>query len=273
MKKIPKVLTIAGSDSGGGAGIQADLKTMLANDVYGMSAITALTAQNTLGISGILEVTPDMLQKQMDAVFEDLRPDAVKIGMTASAKLISVIIDRLRFYQAKNIVLDTVLASTSGTTLNHSQEALKNLIRICDLMTPNIPETEILSGMTIRSEQDMEQAVLKLHKEFGCAVLCKGGHSQTHANDVLYTQDDGLIWYRQERIANPNTHGTGCTLSSAIACGLAKGLSLAQSVADAKKFMTKILTSDLDLGHGNGSLDHGFAIRKQHSDFQVSEND
>ncbi|MDE6088087.1 MAG: bifunctional hydroxymethylpyrimidine kinase/phosphomethylpyrimidine kinase [Oscillospiraceae bacterium] len=264
---MPKVLTIAGSDSGGGAGIQADLKTILVSHVYGMSAVTAITAQNTLGISGILEVTPDILQKQIDAVFEDLRPDAIKIGMTASAKLISVIIDRLRFYQAENIVLDTVLASTSGTALNHSQDALKNLIRICDLITPNIPETEILSGMTIRSEQDMERAILKLHKEFGCAVLCKGGHSETHANDVLYTPDAGMIWYRQERIVNSNTHGTGCTLSSAVACGLAKGLSLSESVADAKKLITKILTSDLDLGRGNGPLDHGFAMHQKKFEF------
>lgn len=259
--EIPKVLTIAGSDSGGGAGIQADLKTMLVHDVYGMSAITAITAQNTLGISGILEVTPDILQKQIDAVFEDLRPDAVKIGMTASGDLISVILDRLQFYQAKNIVLDTVLASTSGTTLNHAQDALKKLIRICDLITPNIPETEILSGMTIRSGRDMERAAMKLQKEYGCAVLCKGGHSELYADDVLCMPDAGIIWYRQKRIINPNTHGTGCTLSSAIACGLAKGLSLPESVADAKKFMTKILTSHLNLGHGNGALDHGLIIR------------
>ncbi|MDE5753356.1 MAG: hydroxymethylpyrimidine/phosphomethylpyrimidine kinase, partial [Oscillospiraceae bacterium] len=157
MKKLPKVLTIAGSDSGGGAGIQADLKTMLANGVFGMSAITAVTAQNTLGISGIMEVTPEILQKQIDAVFEDLYPDAVKIGMTVSEELISVIIDRLHDYQAKNIVLDTVLASTSGTKLNHSLDALKQLMKLCDLITPNIPETEILSGMAIHSEQDMEQ--------------------------------------------------------------------------------------------------------------------
>lgn len=260
MKNFPKVLTIAGSDSGGGAGIQADLKTMLANGVYGMSAITAITAQNTLGISSIMEVTPEILQKQIDAVFQDLYPDAVKIGMTASEELISVIIDRLHYYHAKNIVLDTVLASTSGTELNYSLNALKQLMKICDLITPNIPETEILSGIEIHSEQDMEYAVKKLQEKFHCAVLCKGGHSRLHANDLLYTPDTGMIWFRQERIANPNTHGTGCTLSSAIACGLAKGNSLPDAVKNAKIFLTNTLTSNLNLGQGNGPLDHGFAL-------------
>lgn len=238
---------------------------MLAFDVYGMSAITAITAQNTLGISGMLAVPPDLLRQQINAVFEDLPPDAVKIGMTASDALVGVILDRLQCYQAKHIVLDTVLASTSGTTLSEmkNSENLKNLLKICELITPNLPEAEILSGISIRSRQDMEQASRLLQRTYGCAVLCKGGHSKTHADDVLCTAEGEIFWYRQEKLANPNTHGTGCTLSSAIACGLAKGDSLRDAIAEAKAYMTEILQSDLDLGQGNGSLDHGFRARRK----------
>lgn len=265
---MKKVLTIAGSDSGGGAGIQADLKTMLANGVFGMSAVTALTAQNTLGITDIMEVTPDFLQQQIDAVFTDMRPDAVKIGMTASEHLIAVIAERLQYYHAENIVLDTVLASTSGTELNYSLTALKKLLLpIADLITPNIPETEILAEMPVRTEQDMLKASEKLSKQFHCAVLCKGGHSASQeCNDVLYYQHQAY-WFRSEKIQNPNTHGTGCTLSSAIASNLAKGFSMPESVARAKHYLTCALSDCLDLGHGNGPLHHGFAISNEFTEY------
>lgn len=253
-------LTIAGSDSSGGAGIQADLKTMLACGVYGMSAITALTAQNTMGVRSILEVDANFLGDQIDSVFEDIVPDAVKIGMVSSANLISVIAKRLRQYEAKNIVVDPVMVATSGSKLIKSEaiECLgEKFLPIARVVTPNIPEAQVLTGMEIACEKDMEEAAKRISRQYGCAVLLKGGHSINDANDVLYEEGE-IIWFKGEKIQNPNTHGTGCTLSSAIASGLAKGLSLEDSIREAKDYITGALRAMLDLGKGSGPLHHGF---------------
>ena len=254
-------LSIAGSDSSGGAGIQADLKTMTLNGVFAMSAVTALTAQNTTGVRAIMEVTPEFLRQQIDAVFEDIRPDAVKIGMVSSAGLIEAIAERLTFYGAQNVVVDPVMVATSGSSLLESGavRALKELLLpLAAVATPNIPEAETLSGMTIRSERDMETAARAIGEELGCAVLVKGGHSVSDANDLLWTVE-GTRWFRGRRIQNPNTHGTGCTLSSAIAANLAKGCAMDEAVGRAKEYISGALAAMLDLGHGRGPMDHAFA--------------
>lgn len=252
------VLSIAGSDCVGGAGIQADIKTMTVNGVYAMSAITALTAQNTLGVRSIENVSADFLKQQLDAVFEDIFPEAVKIGMIPSAELVSTVADSLKKYKAVNIVTDPVMVATSGATLvkNEAVEALtKELFPISTLITPNIPEAEALSGMVIKNSADMEFAAKKLGDRYGCAVLVKGGHSVNDANDVLF--DDGKIkWFKAQRTENPNTHGTGCTLSSAIASELAKGNDIEKSVCLAKEYITKALMAGLDIGKGKGPLMH-----------------
>ena len=256
-------LTIAGSDSSGGAGIQADLKTMTMNGVFGMSAITALTAQNTTGVQGILEVPPAFLAQQLDAVFTDIRPDAVKIGMVSSPALIETIGERLRFYGAQNIVLDPVMMATSGARLIQP-EAVETLERVLLPMalvaTPNIPEAELLSGMTIGGRSAMEQAARRIGERYGCAVLLKGGHSVQDANDLLYAGGQ-LHWFAGRRIANPNTHGTGCTLSSAIAANLAKGYPLAVAVGRAKEYLTGALAAMLDLGQGSGPMNHAWTLQ------------
>ena len=255
-------LSIAGSDSSGGAGIQADIKTMLANGVFAMTAITALTAQNTTGVRDILEATPAFLGEQIDAVFEDIRPDAVKIGMVSSTQLIEVIAQRLTFHQAKNIVVDPVMVATSGSELMRTDAVAalqEKLIPLAAVVTPNIPEAQILSGMTIRDAADMERAARAIGDSCGCAVLLKGGHSVSDADDLLYA-DGSVQWFRGRRIPNPNTHGTGCTLSSAIAANLAKGFSLDQSVRRAKEYISSALGAMLDLGIGSGPMDHGFDI-------------
>ncbi|MGN0686781.1 MAG: bifunctional hydroxymethylpyrimidine kinase/phosphomethylpyrimidine kinase [Oscillospiraceae bacterium] len=258
-------LTIAGSDSSGGAGIQADIKTMTANGVYAMSAVTALTAQNTLGVTAISAVSPDFLQKQLDAVFTDIFPDAVKVGMTATAELIGVIAERLSFYKAVNVVVDPVMVATSGARLI-SEDAVaaltEKLLPAAAVVTPNIPEAEILSGMHISNAEDMLAAARCISEGFGCAVLLKGGHSVNDANDLLYA-DGGYRWYNGERIDNPNTHGTGCTLSSAIAAGLAKGYDMAEAVRLAKEYISGALSFMLDLGKGSGPMNHGFDINSR----------
>lgn len=251
-------LTIAGSDCSGGAGIQADIKTMSAYDVYAMSAITALTAQNTMGVSGIMEVTSAFLEQQLDSIFTDIFPDAVKIGMVSSEKLILSIAKKLVFYKAKNIVVDPVMVSTSGSRLI-SEEAISVLkdflFPLASVLTPNIPEAEVIAQMQIDSKEDMIQAARKISDAYGCPVLCKGGHSFADADDLLY--EDGVItWIAGRRINNPNTHGTGCTLSSAIASNLAKGLSLVEAVKDAKEYVTKAIEANLNLGRGRGPLNH-----------------
>ena len=256
-------LTIAGSDSSGGAGIQADIKTMTANGVYAMSAITALTAQNTTGVYGILEVTPEFLANQLDCIFTDIRPDAVKTGMVSSSALIEVITQKLTQYKAKNLVIDPVMVATSGAKLisDEAIETLKGkLLGLATLITPNIPEAQVLSGTDIRTAEDMERAAKAIYEAYGCAVLCKGGHQLNDANDLLYSKE-GARWYHGRRIANPNTHGTGCTLSSAIASNLAKGYSLDEAVERAKAYISGALAAMLDLGKGSGPMNHMFDLK------------
>ena len=256
-------LSIAGSDCSGGAGIQADLKTMTMNGVYAMSVITALTAQNTTGVRSIQESTPDFLKDQLDAVFQDIFPDAVKIGMVASSELIRVIADRLKFYQARNVVVDPVMVATSGSALmedNAVQTLIEELLPLSTLVTPNIPEAEVLSGLTIEDKEDMIQAAKQIGDRHHCAVLLKGGHSINDANDLLYA-DGQLTWFEGRRIDNPNTHGTGCTLSSAITANLAKGFPLTESVQRAKDYISGALEAMLDLGLGSGPMDHAFILR------------
>ena len=290
-------LTIAGSDSSGGAGIQADIKTMTANGVYAMSAITALTAQNTTGVTGIFEATPEFLAQEIDAIFTDIYPDAVKIGMVSSAELISVIAEKLHTYGAKHIVVDPVMVATSGSKLLRDdavQALTEKLLPMAEVVTPNIPEAEILSGMKITDAAGMEAAAKLISEKYHCAVLCKGGHQINDADDLLWRDGcgkwfrgkrianpnthgkgghqindaDDLLWrdgcgkwFRGKRIANPNTHGTGCTLSSAIASNLAKGYDLDASVERAKAYISGCLSAMLDLGHGSGPMDHMFALK------------
>lgn len=255
-------LTIAGSDSSGGAGIQADIKTMMANGVYAMSAITALTAQNTTGVSAIFNATPEFLAQELDSVFTDIFPDAVKIGMVSDRELISVIARKLKEYQARNIVVDPVMVATSGARLisEDAVDTLKQeLFPLAAVLTPNIPEAEVLTGMKICTGEDMIEAARQIAQQYQCAVLCKGGHQLNDAHDLLYFKD-GYRWFEGKRIDNPNTHGTGCTLSSAIAANLAKGYDLPTSVERAKDYISGALSAMLDLGAGSGPMDHGFAI-------------
>ena len=256
-------LTIAGSDSSGGAGIQADIKTMTANGVFALCAVTALTAQNTTGVTGILNSTPEFLAQQLDAVFTDIYPDAVKIGMVSSQELIRVIAQKLRQYGAKHIVVDPVMVATSGDRLitEDAVSALKELLLpLATVLTPNIPEAEILSGMTIRSAADMEAAARAISEQYGCAVLCKGGHQINDADDLLWRCGSGK-WFHGKRINNPNTHGTGCTLSSAIASNLAKGFDLDTAVERAKAYISGALGAMLDLGRGSGPMNHMFDLK------------
>lgn len=259
-------LTIAGSDSSGGAGIQADIKTMTAHGVYAMSAVTALTAQNTTGVTGIMEVTPEFLREQIDDIFTDIYPDAVKIGMVSSSRLIEVIAERLAHYGAANVVVDPVMVATSGARLI-GEEAVgtlkQRLLPMATVLTPNIPEAEVLSGMDVRTAEDMERAAALIGDTYGCAVLVKGGHQLNDANDLLY-RNGRFKWFLGTRIHNPNTHGTGCTLSSAIASNLAKGRDMETSVEMAKRYLSLALSDMLDLGKGSGPMNHAFAIRGEY---------
>lgn len=253
-----KSLTIAGSDSSGGAGIQADLKTMTALGVYGMSAITALTAQNTTGVQSIFEVTPKFLEEELDSIFTDIFPDSVKIGMVSNADLIRVISKKLREHNAKNIVVDPVMVSTSGSMLmadGAKDTLLSELFKVADIITPNIPEAEALTGQSIKSKDDMVESAKKIGEFFEGYILLKGGHSTDDADDLLYKNSE-KIWIKGERIENPNTHGTGCTLSSAIASYLAMGHDVPESVYLAKEFITGAISAKLDLGKGRGPLNH-----------------
>ncbi len=265
MKKT--VLTIAGSDSSGGAGIQADIKTITMNGAYAMSAVTALTAQNTTGVRGIIESSPEFLAQQLDAVFEDIFPDAVKIGMVSNAELIEVIAEKLSEYKAQNVVLDPVMVATSGARLiseNAVNVLVKRLIPLARVVTPNIPEGEILSGIKIETADDTEKACREMSGKFDTAVLLKGGHGVADANDLL-VENGELCWFLDERVTNPNTHGTGCTLSSAIAANLAKGYDLKSAVEKAKRYLISALKANLDLGKGSGPLDHGFNLTGEFS--------
>ena len=261
-------LTIAGSDSSGGAGIQADLKTMTANGVYAESAITALTAQNTTGVQGIFEVTPEFLKLQLDSIFTDIRPDAIKIGMVSSAGLIGAIADKLTEYKAQNIVVDPVMVATSGSRLISEDAigALKSrLLPLALVLTPNVPEAEVLSDIEIHSAEDMERAAELISGNYGCSVLIKGGHNLNDANDLLI-HEGRKVWFNGRRINNPNTHGTGCTLSSAIASNLAKGYDLETSVERAKDYISGALAAMLDLGRGSGPMNHAFDIKSRFAD-------
>ena len=266
--KLKTALTIAGSDCSGGAGIQADLKTMTMNGVYGMSAITALTAQNTTGVRAIQESTPVFLAQQIDAIYEDIIPDAVKIGMVSSGELIRVISERLTYHEAKNIVVDPVMVATSGSSLmkNDAIRVLtEQLLQLATLVTPNIPEAEILSGVSIATKEDMLSAAKYIAEAYHCSVLLKGGHSINDANDLLY-MENGYRWFAGKRINNPNTHGTGCTLSSAIAANLAKGYRLDDAVLRAKEYISDALAAMLDLGKGSGPMHHGFALTGRYAE-------
>ncbi|MCI7768528.1 MAG: bifunctional hydroxymethylpyrimidine kinase/phosphomethylpyrimidine kinase [Oscillospiraceae bacterium] len=258
MNDIKKILTCAGSDPCGGAGIQADIKTISSFGHFAMSAITAVTAQNTMGVSMTEAVSPEMMKSQLDSVFSDIFPDSVKIGMLMNGKNVDIIADRLEHYNAKNIVCDTVIMSTSGRQLLDDEGLeifIKKLMPIADVITPNIPEAERLCGMKINSPRDMEKAARLLSGNTRGGVLIKGGHLMGEALDILF--DNGSLYYfSSPRIDNPNTHGTGCTLSSAIACGLAEGHSLPEAVDEAKKYITRIISAGLDIGHGNGPMWH-----------------
>lgn len=262
-KSMYKVLTIAGSDSSGGAGIQADIKTITAHKMYAMSAITALTAQNTTGVFDIFDSTPEFVEAQLDSIFTDIYPDAIKIGMVSNTEIIKSIAKKLNEYNAKNIVVDPVMVATSGSELikNGTVETLqKELLPLAVIITPNIPEAEVLSGMEIKTKDDMEKAAKKLSNEFNTAVLIKGGHLTDCADDILCMGTD-IKWFMSKRIANPNTHGTGCTLSSAIACGLADRKSISESVNQAKEYITGALSANLNLGKGSGPLNHMFNLK------------
>lgn len=259
-------LSIAGSDSSGGAGIQADMKTMSAHGIYAMTAITALTAQNTTGVISIQESTPDFLADQLDAVFTDIFPDAVKIGMMANAALIRVIAQKLKQYHARHIVVDPVMVATSGSKLMQ-EDALDTLthelLPLAELVTPNIPEAEVLSGMRITSAEDMVAAAKHMEQAFSCAVLLKGGHDLNNANDLLCRNGE-IQWFHGRRINNPNTHGTGCTLSSAIASNLAYGMELDEAVRRAKEYISGALAAMLDLGKGSGPMNHLFDLKSEY---------
>lgn len=260
---IRKVLTIAGSDCSGGAGIQADIKTITAHKMYAMSAITALTAQNTTGVYGIEEASPEFVGQQIDCIFKDIRPDAVKIGMVSSSKIIEIISEKLIEYKAENIVVDPVMVSTSGSKLL-SDEAMNalitKLIPLATVITPNIPEAETLCGFEIKNEEDMIKAAKEISKNLNGAVLVKGGHLINEAIDLLY-ENNSIRWFKAERIDNSNTHGTGCTLSAAIACNLADGKTLDKSIEKAKEYLTGALRAGLNLGEGSGPLEHTYSIK------------
>ena len=259
---MKKVLAIAGSDCSGGAGIQADIKTITVHKMYAMSAITALTAQNTTGVYGIMETPPEFVGQQLDCIFTDIRPDSVKIGMVSNTRIIRTIVDKLKQYDAKNIVVDPVMVSKSGCKLL-SDEARNTLIDcllpIGTVITPNIPESEVLCGFPIDNEGDMFRAAEKIAERFNGSILVKGGHLVNDAIDLLY-ENGNIHWFKSERINNPNTHGTGCTLSSAIACNLAAGYSLEASIRNAKNYLTGALKATLDLGKGFGPLDHMYGL-------------
>ena len=267
-KRIPNVLTIAGIDPSGGAGLLADVKAMSALGAYAAGVPAALTAQNTRGVTGVMPIPASFVEAELEAVFSDLRIDAVKIGMVSSAPLIATIAERLRFYQARHIVVDPVMVATSGSKLLRDdavQALTAKLLPMAEVLTPNIPEAEILSGMTISDAAGMEAAAKAISEKYGCAVLCKGGHQINDADDLLWRSGTGK-WFHGKRIANPNTHGTGCTLSSAIASNLAKGFDLDTSVERAKAYISGCLSAMLDLGHGSGPMDHMFALKGEFVD-------
>lgn len=259
---MKKILTIAGSDCSGGAGIQADIKTITAHKMYAMSVVTTLTAQNTMGVYGVMDATPEFVEMQLDCVFKDIYPDAVKIGMVSNSKIIEIIVEKLIEYNVKNVVVDPVMISTSGSKLLNEdaiEVVIKKLLPVANIITPNIPEAEVLSGMEIRTLADMLKSAEIISRMLSGSVLIKGGHLKSSADDLIF-HDNQAIWIRGERVSNSNTHGTGCTLSSAIACNLAKGYSIKESVINAKAYITGALMANLNFGNGSGPLNHVFNI-------------
>lgn len=259
---MKKILSIAGSDCSGGAGIQADIKTTTAHKMYGMSVITALTAQNTTGVYGVMEATPEFVAQQLDAVFSDIFPDAIKIGMVSNKAIISIIADKLQEYEARNIVLDPVMIATSGSKLLNDdamEMLITKLLPLATIITPNIPEAECLCGFHLKTKEDMQKAAVIISKSFHGHILIKGGHLEDSSDDLLYSSGE-FYWFEQENINNPNTHGTGCTLSSAIACNLANGKGMKGSIAASKEYITGALKSNLNLGKGSGPLNHNWAL-------------
>lgn len=259
---MKSVLSIAGSDSSGGAGIQADIKTIQAHHLFAQTAITALTAQNTTGVYGVLDVEPAFVEQQIDVVFEDIRPDAVKIGMVSSPMIVDAIVDALVRNGATNIVVDPVMVATSGSELSSNEAVValrEKLIPLATVITPNMPEAEVLFGAHIENAADQERAAIEIARATGVAVLVKGGHGENDANDVLARPDGTVTWFEGERVDTANTHGTGCTLSSAIACGLAVGKPLDEAVKSAKDYIIGALSAGLDLGCGSGPMDHMWA--------------
>lgn len=256
------VLTIAGSDCSGGAGIQADLKTIAAHGLYGESVITALTAQNTMGVVEVVPVSPDFLEKQLECVFNDIVPDAVKIGMIPDTGQMEVIRNCLLRHEAGPVVMDTVMVSTSGKKLMEP-EALsyykEELLPLADLYTPNLPEAELLLKTTIKTREERVAAVREFALQYKGIVYLKGGHDPLSADDLLFCQGRP-IWISGTHIESGNTHGTGCTLSSAIACGLAAGLDAEESVRKAKAYLTGAILDGMDLGKGNGPLNHMYRL-------------
>ena len=264
---MKSVLTIAGSDSSGGAGIQADIKTIAAHHLFAQSVITALTAQNTTGVYGVFDIPGEFVEQQIDVVFDDIRPDAVKIGMVSSAAIVKAIVNALVRNKAENIVVDPVMVATSGSELSSSEAvvALRELlIPLATVITPNMPEAEVLFGAEIQDAESQERAACAIAGQTGVSVLVKGGHGENDANDVLAKPDGSVTWFEGKRVETSNTHGTGCTLSSAIACGLASGLSLEDSIASAKHYITGALAAGLDLGRGSGPMDHMWALVEKH---------
>lgn len=257
-------LTIAGSDSGGGAGIQADLKTFSAHHVFGMSVITAVTAQNTVEVRSIQSIHTDIIADQIAAVFEDITVDAVKIGMLGSSDVIETVATQLNIYKPTNIVLDPVMIAKSGDRLL-SEDAIATLktqlIPLATVITPNLPEAEALTGLAIETKQDLYTACQKLHELGAKHVLLKGGHSLGNPNDLFY-DGETFHWLKAERIPTKNTHGTGCTLSSAIASNLANGLMLKESIEAAKTYITEAIQNSFPLGHGHGPVHHFYSFEK-----------
>ncbi|WP_039656292.1 bifunctional hydroxymethylpyrimidine kinase/phosphomethylpyrimidine kinase [Clostridium tyrobutyricum] len=262
---MKKVLTIAGSDSSGGAGIQADLKTMSALGVFGMSVITAVTAQNTIGVQKVMDVTPEIVEAQIRSIFDDINVDAVKIGMVSNSKTISIIKKLLKQYDVNNIILDPVMVSKSGYFLlkKEAQSAIKDLISLVDIVTPNIPEAEVLTGLKIKNRDDMIKAAFEIQKLGAKNVLVKGGHRCNDANDILLYNNNKILDLEGTRIYTKNTHGTGCTLSSAIASHIAKGYSIEKSVSLSKKYITLAIENSFSIGHGVGPVGHFIELYKK----------
>ncbi|MCI6151890.1 bifunctional hydroxymethylpyrimidine kinase/phosphomethylpyrimidine kinase [Fusobacterium perfoetens] len=259
------VLTIAGSDTCGGAGIQADLKAMSALGVYGMSVITAVTAQNTNGVFGVQEISKEIIEKQIEVIFEDIRVDAVKIGMLSSIEIIESITKMLKKYNVKNIVIDPVMVSKSKYKLlkDEAIEALKKFVALGTLVTPNIPEAEILADMEIRNEEEMIEAAKKIQNLGAKNVLVKGGHREDNCTDVLLLENGEIVKFPGVRIDTINTHGTGCTLSSSIASLIAKGNSVEEAVCQGKDYITEAIKNSFSIGHGVGPVGHFIDLYKK----------